>query len=78
LSCCAYDSEEKDHAGVRDNRPLKQLKPQQKSFEVCDQRLKGFLLRVQPSGSITYIVQCRRGKRIALGSAEVLKADEAR
>lgn len=60
------------------NRLLKQLKPQQKLFEVRDQRLKGFLLRVQPSGSMTYVVQYRRGKRITLGSAEVLKADEAR
>jgi len=59
-------------------RLLKQLKPQEKPFEVRDMRLKGFLLRVQPSGNMTYIVQYRRGKRITLGSAEILEPTEAR
>ncbi len=60
------------------NRLLKQLQPEAKPYEIRDQRLKGFILRVQPSGSKTYIVQYGRGKRVTLGSADVLKADDAR
>lgn len=60
------------------NRLLKQLKPKDKPYEVRDQQIKGFLVRVQPSGSMTYIMQYRRGQRITLGRVGVLKPAEAR
>jgi hypothetical protein len=46
---------------------VKQLQPGAKPFEVRDTRVKGFLLRVQPSGAMTYYAEYGRGKRIALG-----------
>jgi hypothetical protein len=33
---------------------VEQLRPAAKPFEVRDTRVKGFLLRVQPSGARTY------------------------
>jgi hypothetical protein len=57
---------------------VKQLKPAPKPFEVRDTRVKGFLLRVQPSGAMTCYVEYGRGKRIALGRSTVISPDGAR
>ncbi len=57
---------------------IKSLKPGDKPFEVWDTRLKGLLLRVQPSGVMAYYVQYARGKRISIGRADVLSAQDAR
>ncbi len=60
------------------NRLLRQIEPRDRPFEVHDQRVTGFLLRVQPSGTMTYLAQYRRGKRITLGRAGVITPQEAR
>ncbi|MCF8467252.1 MAG: site-specific integrase [Sneathiella sp.] len=60
------------------NQLLRRIEPGEKPYEIHDQRMKGFLLRIQPSGTMTYIAQYRRGKRIALGRADVLKPSDAR
>lgn len=57
---------------------IKSLKPADKPFEVWDTRLKGLLLRVQPSGAMSYYVQYARGKRISLGRADILTPQQAR
>src|SRR4051812_31551525 len=57
---------------------VKQLRPAAKPFEVRDTRVKGFLLRVQPSGAMTYYAEYGRGKRIAIGRADVIAPDKAR
>src|SRR3954453_12469660 len=57
---------------------VKQLRPAAKPFEVRDTRAKGFLLRVQPSGAMTYYAEYRRGKRIAIGRSDVITPDKAR
>lgn len=57
---------------------IKSLKPADKPYEIRDTRLKGLLLRVQPSGSKTFYVEYARGKRISLGRAEVLTPQQAR
>jgi integrase len=49
-----------------------------KPYDIRDTRVKGFLLRVQPSGVKTYYVEYARGKRKKLGRADALKPDEAR
>jgi hypothetical protein len=36
------------------SRTIQALRPCDKPFEVVDLELKGFLLRVQPSGAMTY------------------------
>jgi integrase len=64
--------------GLIGNSLVKQLRPAAKAFEVRDTRTKGFLLRVQPSGVMTYYAEYGRGKRIALGRSEVLAPDKAR
>jgi len=57
---------------------VSKTEPAQKPYEVRDTRVKGFLLRVQPSGTKTYYVEYRRGKRKRLGPADVLQPDKAR
>jgi integrase len=60
------------------SRLLRQLKPLEKPFEVRDQRTKGFLLRVQPSGTMTYLAQYGRGRRVSLGKVGVITPTDAR
>jgi hypothetical protein len=54
------------------------LKAQPKPFEMRDTELKGFLLRVQPSGVKTYICQYARGRRLTIGSPEIMTPFQAR
>lgn len=64
------------------NTLLKGLQPTTKPFEVLDTDLKGFLLRVQPSGEMTYYFTYRNAAgqrhRIRLGPAHTLSPAEAR
>ena len=46
---------------------IRTLKPQAKPYEVRDPRLKGFLLRVQPTSVMTYYAGVRPRKE-AIGS----------
>ena len=50
----------------------------EKPYEIRDARLKGLLLRVQPSGVKTYYVEYARGRRIKLGRADALTPSQAR
>lgn len=52
--------------------------PQTRPFEIRDTELKGFLLRVQPSGIKSYICQYARGKRLTIGSADIMTPFQAR
>lgn len=56
----------------------KQAQAAAEPFEIRDERLPGFLLRVQPSGVRSYIAQFGRGKRKTLGKVGELTPDEAR
>jgi integrase len=57
---------------------ITRLKPDDKPYEVRDDKMKGFLVRVQPSGVMSFVIQYARGKRITLGDARVLTLDQAR
>jgi integrase len=46
--------------------------------EIRDTKLPGFVLRVRPSGSHSYLVSYKRGSWHVLGSTKVLSAPEAR
>jgi hypothetical protein len=46
--------------------------PQTKPFEITDNRLAGFTLRVQPSGVRTYYARFGRNRRIVLGDVDAL------
>ncbi len=57
------------------------LKPGRSTFDIRDIDLKGFGVRVLPSGGIRYFIHSQyRGRRIwkIVGRAEVMSADEAR
>ena len=57
---------------------LKTLKPADKPYEIYDSELKGFILRVQPSGVMSYILRFAEGKRITLGRTTFLSPAKAR
>ena len=60
------------------NSLINKLKPKQNAYDVRDSRLKGFLIRVYPTGNMTYFAQYTRGKRVGLGKVGVLTPVEAR
>jgi len=53
-------------------------KPRGKPFEIRDDLLKGFMVRVQPSGVRTYYLQVDRSTRIKIAAVNGLTPDEAR
>ena len=63
-------------------RTIQGLSPRDKPFEVVDADLKGFLLRVQPSGAMTYYFAYRnnQGKRLRyrIGNQDSLSPAQAR
>jgi hypothetical protein len=52
--------------------------PTNKPFEIYDDRLAGFTLRVQPTGVRSYYARLKRNRRFALGKVGALQPDEAR
>ena len=60
------------------NSLVGRLTPADKPYEVRDTRLKGLLLRVQPSGVMAFYVEYARGKRINIGRAGSLTPTMAR
>ena len=60
------------------NSLIPKIKPKAKHYDIRDSSLKGFLIRVNPSGHMSYVVQYARGKRYTIGSTEVYSAKEAR
>ena len=57
---------------------IKSLEPGNKIYDVRDDRLKGCILPVQPTGSMSWICEYARGKRITLGPGEVFTPAQAR
>ena len=47
-------------------RLVESLKPKARPYEVSDADVKGLLLRVQPSGVKSFVVQWARGRRTTL------------
>lgn len=60
------------------NRTLKNLEIKEKDYDIRDSRLKGFLIRVYKSGKSSFVVEYGRGKRMTIGSTEVLAPAKAR
>jgi site-specific recombinase XerD len=60
------------------NTLIKKLLPEEKEYEVHDLDLKGFMIRVFPSGTMRFVCQYKRGKKINLGTVGVMTAAQAR
>lgn len=50
---------------------ISRLKAEPKPYEIRDTRTAGLLIRVQPSGVMTYYLQIGRGRRIKIGRASL-------
>ena len=59
-------------------RLLEDISPRAKPYEIRDSRLPGFMLRVQPSGRMSYVCEYGRAKRVTIGNAKVLTPVQAR
>lgn len=57
---------------------VESTKPEARPLELRDARVGGLLLRVQPSGTKSYIVEWARGKRRTIGRHPVMTLDGAR
>lgn len=57
---------------------ISRLKPRTKPFDVRDDKLTGFLVRVNISGKLLYMCEYARGKRVTIGKADVLTPTQAR
>jgi integrase len=60
------------------SRVINNIQLQEKPFEIRDTQLKGLLLRVQPSGVMSYYLEYKRGKRVKLGRADAITPHQAR
>lgn len=60
------------------NSLINTLKPTGKQYEIRDTRLKGFLIRVNAAGRMSYVCQYARGKRINIGQVGVISPIQAR
>lgn len=57
---------------------LSKLKPDAKPYDVRDDKLVGFLVRVNISGKLLYMCEYARGKRVTIGKVGVLTPTQAR
>lgn len=57
---------------------LSKLKPKDKPYDVRDDKLIGFLVRVNISGKLLYMCEFARGKRVTIGKVGVLTPTQAR
>jgi hypothetical protein len=57
---------------------LTKLTPRNKPYDVRDDKLTGFLVRVNISGKLLYMCEFARGKRVTIGKAGVLTPTQAR
>src|SRR4051812_41978748 len=53
--------------GILSKSLINTLKPASKPYEVRDTRTPGLLLRVQPTGSMTFYLELSRGRRLRIG-----------
>lgn len=60
------------------NTLIKKLVPADKEYEVHDTDLKGFVIRVFSSGTMRYICQYQRGRKINIGTVGVITSAQAR
>src|SRR5690242_1905471 len=60
---------------------ISKLQPQNKPYEIYDTEMKGFTLRVQPTGTMIYLVRYRwdlKQTRVVIGKHPILTPAQAR
>lgn len=57
---------------------VEKAKPKTKPYEIRDKKLVGFLVRVQPTGKMTYYCEYRRGGRVKIGPESAYSVKSAR
>lgn len=57
---------------------IEKAKPKTKPYEIRDKKLIGFLVRVQPTGRMTYYCEYRRGGRVKVGPVHAYSVKSAR
>lgn len=60
------------------NTLISNLKPKDRPYEVRDDKVTGFLVRVNISGKLLYMCEFARGKRVTIGKVGVLTPAQAR
>lgn len=60
------------------NSLLSQLKPKLTPYDIWDEKLTGFILRVLPTGKMVYRCEYARGKRITIGTTKAVTPQQAR
>lgn len=55
-----------------------QISPGPKPYEIWDRDLRGFVLRIQPTGAMSYVVQVGRGRRVTIGTVGPMTPTQAR
>jgi len=64
--------------GLIGNQLIKTLQAREKAYDVRDAKLIGLLIRVNPSGKMSYVCEYKRGTRINLGRVGILTPAQAR
>ena len=57
---------------------IDKAQPKSKPYEIRDNRLVGFLVRVQPTGKMTFYCEYRRGGRVKIGPESAYNVKSAR
>lgn len=60
------------------NNLLSKIKLKDKPYDIRDDKLSGFLLRVNISGKLLYMCEYARGKRVTIGKADAITPAQAR
>lgn len=60
------------------NTLIKTIKPNGKQFDIRDAKLKGFMIRVNPTGTMSFVCEYKRGKRITIARVGVMTPAQAR
>lgn len=60
------------------NTLLKKLAPRSNSYDVRDSQIKGFMIRVYPTGRMSFKCEYTRGKRMTIGDVNVVTVAQAR
>ena len=57
---------------------INKAQPKSKPYEIRDTKLVGFIVRVQPTGKMTYYCEYRRGGRVKIGPESAYSVKSAR